>query len=84
MLAWEPPTRLLLGWQVNGDWGYDPEIVTEVELTFATAEDGGPLVTLEHRNLERFGADAIRNAEKIRGGWPTKLAEFARYADAHA
>ena len=55
MLAWERPSRLLLGWQVNGDWGYDPEIVTEVELTFATAEDGGPLVTLEHRNLSAAG-----------------------------
>ena len=83
VLAWEPPSRLLLGWQINCQWGYDPEILTEVELTFAPAEGGGTLVTLEHRNLERFGADAARHAEKLRGGWPTHVEEFARYADSH-
>jgi len=83
VLAWEPPSRLLLGWQINSQWGYDPDFLTEVELTFAPAEDGGTLVTLEHRNLERFGADAARHAEKLRGGWPTHLAQFAQYADAH-
>jgi hypothetical protein len=39
---------------------------------------------LEHRNLERFGADAARHAEKLGAGWPERLAEFARYADASA
>jgi hypothetical protein len=38
----------LLGWQINCQWGYDPDILTEVELTFAPAEGGGTLVTLEH------------------------------------
>ena len=82
VLAWDPPSRLLLGWQLNCDWGYDPELLTEVELTFAPADGGGTLVRLEHRNLERFGADAARHAERIRGGWPQRLAEFAQYADA--
>lgn len=84
VLAWEPPSRLLLGWQVNCDWGYDPDLLTEVELTFAPAEGGGTRVTLEHRNLERFGADAQRHVEKLRGGWPTRLAEFAAYAGRHS
>jgi uncharacterized protein YndB with AHSA1/START domain len=84
VLAWEPPSRLVLAWQLNCDWGYDADLLTEVELTFAPAEGGGTLVTLEHRNLERFGADAARHAEKIRGGWPTRLAEFAQYAEAQS
>jgi uncharacterized protein YndB with AHSA1/START domain len=83
VLAWEPPSRLLLGWQIDCQWGYDPDILTEVELTFAPAEGGGTLVTLEHRNLERFGADAARHAEKLRGGWPAHLADFVRYADSN-
>lgn len=82
VLAWEPPSRLLLGWQISCDWGYDPKLLTEVELTFAPAESGGTLVRLEHRNLERFGVDAVRHVEKLNGGWPTKLAQFATYADA--
>jgi uncharacterized protein YndB with AHSA1/START domain len=81
VLAWEPPSRLLLCWQINCEWGYDPDLLTEVEVTFAPAQGGGTLVTLEHRNLERFGADAARHAEKLGGGWPTRLAEFAQYAD---
>ena len=83
VLAWEPPSRLLLGWQITSEWKFDPAFVTEVELTFAPAEGGGTLVTLEHRNLERFGTDAAAHAEKLRGGWPTHLAQFAAYADAH-
>jgi uncharacterized protein YndB with AHSA1/START domain len=84
VLAWEPPSRLLLGWQINSQWGFDPDFLTEVDLTFVPAEGGGTLVTLEHRNLERFGADAARHAETLRGGWPTYLAEFGRYADSHS
>ena len=82
VLAWEPPSRLLLGWQIGAGWTYDPDFLTEVELTFAPSA-GGTLVTLEHRDLERFGADAARHAEALGGGWPTRLAEFAAFADAH-
>ena len=84
VLAWEPPSRLLLGWQINCEWGYDADLLTEVELSFAPAEGGGTLVTLEHRNLERFGADAARHAEKLGGGWPAHLAQFAEYAASHS
>jgi uncharacterized protein YndB with AHSA1/START domain len=81
VLAWEPPARLLLGWQINSQWAYDPEFLTEVELTFAAAGDDSTLVTLEHRNLERFGADADKQAKQIGEGWPKFLAEFAGYAN---
>jgi uncharacterized protein YndB with AHSA1/START domain len=81
VLAWEPPSRLLLGWQVNTRWTYDPDLLTEVELSFAPAPGGGTLVTLEHRNLERFGADAATHAESLRGGWPKLVGAFANLAD---
>ena len=84
VLAWEPPARLLLGWQINTQWMYDPGFVTEVELTFEPAEGGGTLVRLEHRNLERFGADAAKHAELLGRGWPTLVGEFAKYTDAHS
>src|SRR5205085_3767289 len=71
VLAWEPPSRLLLAWQIGSDWGFDPNLLTEVELTFEPARGGGTLVTLEHRDLERFGTDAVRHAGLLGGGWPT-------------
>jgi uncharacterized protein YndB with AHSA1/START domain len=83
VLAWEPPGRLLLGWQINSQWVYDPDFLTEVELTFVPAENGSTLVTLEHRNLERFGADAEKQAKQIGEGWPKFLAEFSAYSNAN-
>jgi uncharacterized protein YndB with AHSA1/START domain len=84
VLAWQPPGRLLLAWQITCEWGYDPQLLTELELTFAASADGGTLVTLEHRNLERFGTDAARHVERLNGGWPTKLATFVAFADTGA
>jgi len=81
VLAWEPPLRLLLGWQLNTQWRYDQDFLTEVELSFASAQGGGTLVRLEHRNLERFGADAETRRTSLNGGWPALLDAFARYAD---
>ncbi|MBF6570892.1 MAG: SRPBCC domain-containing protein [Candidatus Binataceae bacterium] len=75
---------MLLGWQINSQWTYDHDFITEVELTFAPAEGGGTIVTLEHRQLDRFGADAAQHVAKLNGGWPAHLAEFVRYANAHA
>lgn len=79
VLAWEPPGRLLLGWQLDGQFQYDPELLTEVELTF-TPMEGGTLVALEHRNLERFGLDAARMAEALGSGWATRLSDFGAAA----
>ena len=84
MLAWEPPKRLLLGWQLDSRFSYNLDLLTEVELTFAAAKGGGSIVTLEHRNLERFGADAEKVAGQISVGWPRFLANSARYADAYS
>jgi uncharacterized protein YndB with AHSA1/START domain len=83
VLAWEPPSRLLLAWQISTQWRFDPELLTEVELTFAPAAGGGTIVTLEHRDLERFGADAARHAEQLNSGWPKHLDQFALYAQSH-
>ena len=70
---------MLLGWQLDGSFGFDPELVTEVEVTF-TPEADGTRVTLTHRNLERFGPSAERAAGQLRGGWPGLVARFATFA----
>jgi uncharacterized protein YndB with AHSA1/START domain len=82
VLAWEPPGRLLLGWQLDGNFSLDPAVTTEVELTFAPAADGGTVVRLEHRNLERLGAEAEAAAAKIGRGWPEMMDRYAAHAGA--
>ncbi len=77
VIAWEPPTRLLLGWRLNAQWTFDPGFLTEVEITFTALPQGGTRVTLEHRNLERFGAQAQARRDQLDGGWPGLLADYA-------
>ena len=81
VLVWEPPGRLVLGWQLDGRFVYDPDMLTEVEISFSSRREGGTTVRLEHRDLERYGADALRIAEQIGGGWPGKLSGFGRFGD---
>ena len=77
VLLWDPPARLVLGWQLNARFAYDPDMLTEVELGFEPLAGGGTRVRLEHRNLERYGEDAPRIATMVDGGWGDVLAHFA-------
>ena len=79
VLAWQPPDRLVLAWRISPQFTFDPHLLTEVELNFRPAGKG-TLVTLEHRNLERFGDSAQRMAEQVGAGWPACLAAFAAFA----
>jgi uncharacterized protein YndB with AHSA1/START domain len=80
VLAWEPPHRLLLAWQLDAHFKYDPDFEVELEIGFAPEGDGGTRVTLEHRNMERFGDSAATIAESVGRGWPMLLELYADYA----
>jgi uncharacterized protein YndB with AHSA1/START domain len=77
--AWEPGSRLLLNWQVNSKFTFDPDFSTDVEITFTAAPHGGTVVRLEHRNLERFGADTEKFAGMLEGGWLGHLEAVKTY-----
>ncbi len=77
VLVWEPPARLVLAWQIDAGWKYDPNFLTEVELRF-TAMGERTQVELEHRNLERFGPTAAEHAAMLGSGWPTLMQLFAQ------
>ena len=84
VLVWEPPQRLILAWQINASWQFDPAFVTEVEVTFTPDGPDKTWVELEHRNLERFGeaAKTLRDSIDSPGGWTEILNEFAKAAAA--
>lgn len=73
-----PAERLLLAWQLNADWTYDPDFEVEVEITFTPVGDKTE-VRLEHRNLERYGANAPAVSATLagEGGWPGILANYS-------
>ncbi len=78
--AWDPPARLVLSWQIAPDWRYDPSLLTHIELRFHEEDPGRTRVTLEHRDLERYGREAERMHQTFSapGAWPTTLAEYAK------
>jgi uncharacterized protein YndB with AHSA1/START domain len=82
VLAWEPPGRLLLSWDITADWQYDPTLKTEVEVRFVAESPARTRVELVHRRLDRYGArrEQMRNIFDNEG-WSRLLDMFGRAAE---
>ena len=80
VIAWQPPQALVLAWQINAEWQFDPDLVTEVEVKFIAEGADVTRIELEHRYLERMGGKAaeVRNAVDSPGGWGAILESFKR------
>jgi uncharacterized protein YndB with AHSA1/START domain len=83
VIVYEPPGRLVLTWQVNAEWKFDPDLshASEVEVRFTEA-NGQTTVDFEHRHIERLGAGAEELARLVGApdGWPGILDLFAKAA----
>jgi len=84
VIEWQPPTRLVLAWQLSGEWQFDPELVTEVEVRFLAESAAVTRVELEHRKLERMGDKAaqVHGMVDAPGGWMAILESFKKSAAA--
>jgi uncharacterized protein YndB with AHSA1/START domain len=84
VLAYEPPERFVIGWLLDAEFEYDPELMTEVEILFIAEGPGTTRVELEHRGLEIFGEKArkVRDAIGAPDGWSGILERFAKVAEA--
>ena len=82
VLAYDPPGRIVLTWEITHDFTYDPAIKTEVEVTFDAVSPTSTRVVLEHRGLEAYGEHAQSMAETFtsEGGWGFLLQRFATTA----
>ena len=79
VLAYEPPSRIVLAWNPSRE----ERPPTEVEVRF-TPEADGTRVDLEHRGWERLGAaaQAAREGYGSAAGWTTVLGIYADAANA--
>ncbi len=84
VLAWEPPERVLLQWDLGSDFKPQPGLGTEVEVRFVAEAPERTRVLLEHRKLERYGdkAQMMRALFDSENAWQGILAEFAKAAQA--
>ena len=82
VLVWEPPARVVLGWQLDSQFKYDADLVTEVEIRFVPEGPNATRVELEHRCLERLGeqAETLRQKVGAPGGWERLLESYAATA----
>jgi uncharacterized damage-inducible protein DinB len=79
--VWEPPSRVVLAWQLNAQWQYEPDVAnaSEVEVRFTPEPGGSTRVDLEHRHVHRHGVsgDAVGTGVDSPNGWASLLALYA-------
>jgi uncharacterized protein YndB with AHSA1/START domain len=82
VLAYEPPDRVLLSWDISPQWQIetDPEKTSEWEVRFIAETPNRTRVEIEHRRLERHGGgwEGVRDGVAGDQGWRLYL---QRYAD---
>jgi uncharacterized protein YndB with AHSA1/START domain len=81
VLAYEPPNRVVISWDINPRWEVETNLekTSEVEIRFVSEAPERTRVEVEHRNLERHGEgwEGIGAAVGSPGGWPLYLQRFA-------
>lgn len=81
VLAFEPPYRFVISWDISPQWQIeiDPDRCSEVEVRFVAAGPNRTRVELEHRHLDRHGDGwhSERDGVAGDGGWSLYLQRFA-------
>jgi uncharacterized protein YndB with AHSA1/START domain len=86
VLTWDPPKRVVMKWQLDHEWKFDPSLHTEVEVRFTPIAPMQTRVELEHRLLENMGEHAamVRAGVDSEQGWGMLMSLFANAASAQA
>jgi uncharacterized protein YndB with AHSA1/START domain len=78
VIVWDPPSRIVVSWHVNGRWERDTDGASEVDVRFIAETRSRTRVELEHRGLERHAfAEDLRAGVDGEGGWPGLLERYA-------
>jgi uncharacterized protein YndB with AHSA1/START domain len=81
ILAYEPPNRVVFSWDIGPTWQVesDPELTSEVEVTFTAETPERTRIELEHRHLDRHGPgwESVRDGIADDQGWLLYLDRYA-------
>jgi uncharacterized protein YndB with AHSA1/START domain len=82
VLAYEPPERVVISWDISPQWQIETDLekTSEVEVRFVAEAAERTRVELEHRNLDRHdeGWEGTRESVRGEGGWPLYLQRYGR------
>lgn len=76
VITWDPVSRVVLNWKINGNFKYDPNLTTEVDVQFIPEGPKRTRVKFEHRNLDRLGDGKV--VESMNEGWGMILDLYRR------
>lgn len=80
VLAYDPPHRVVISWDINPQWQLETDLTrtSEVEIRFRAESPTCTHVLLEHRALERHGPnwERLRDSVGGPGGWSLILLRF--------
>jgi uncharacterized protein YndB with AHSA1/START domain len=83
VLAWDPPRRIVLTWQLNDEYVFEPDHASEVEITFTPEGGGRTRVDLIHSKFEGLtGGDSVAATVSGETGWGGLLLRFQAAAEA--
>ena len=81
VLAYEPPARFVISWDINLEWKIETDLekTSEVEVRFLPEGAGRTRVELEHRHLDRHGEgwEQMRDSVGASDGWGGSMQRFA-------
>ena len=80
VMTYDPYSLFVLVWQVNGDFKYDPQLVTEVEVQFIPEGEKQTRVIMEHKDLQKLGGG--KAVESMDQGWWMILQLYKNQAEA--
>lgn len=82
VIAWSPPHRVTLVWQVSAAWKPDPEMRSEVDVRFSAEGENDTFVHLTHHRFETLGPEGgAKMRSDVNGGWPGLLQRFVEEAE---
>jgi hypothetical protein len=67
VLTWDPYSLFILDWQINGDFKFDSQLSTQVEVQFIAEGPNLTRVKFEHKDLDRLGGG--KTVESMNEGW---------------
>ena len=82
VLAFEPPDRVVVSWDISPYWQIETDLdhTSEVEIRFIAETPQRTRLELEHRNIDRHGPgwEGVRDGIADDAGWTLYLDRYAK------